>query len=215
MNCMALWYLNEKKKEKNNNTRMFEALKQDNSNCVTLWTDEEFDIIKGSYLENFILQKNGQIEQDYHLIMKEVEGLEGTFTLREYQEAWTMMELNVQNMKIQDKDTCGFVPMISSFTNNDDSQTFMTYNDELKGFMVIAKKFIPRGHSINISLPAPNNDYCLLKKGFTNPARETVIPIIVSLSQQDPLYLEKCSLVQNKWNARRFDVSNNMNTEQF
>ena len=160
-------------------------------------------------------RKNGQIEQDYNLIMKDVEGLEGTFTLREYQEAWTMMELNVQNMKIEGKDTCGFVPMISSFTNNDDSQTFVTYNDELKGFMVIAKKFIPRGNSINISLAAPNNDYCLMKKGYCNPARETTIPIIVSLSSQDPLYLEKCSLVQNKWNARRFDVSNNMNTEQF
>ena len=54
---MALWYLNEKKKEKNNNTRMFEALKQDNTNCVTLWTDEEYDIIKGSYMETSILQK--------------------------------------------------------------------------------------------------------------------------------------------------------------
>jgi len=26
INCMALWYLNEKKKEKTNNIRMFEAL---------------------------------------------------------------------------------------------------------------------------------------------------------------------------------------------
>jgi len=35
-------------------------------------------------METNILQKNGQIEQDYNLIMKEVENLEGTFTLREY-----------------------------------------------------------------------------------------------------------------------------------
>lgn len=81
---MALWYLNEKKKDKNNNTRMFEALRQDNTNCTTLWGDEEYDVIKGSLMETNILQKNGQIEQDYNLIMKEVENLEGTFTLREY-----------------------------------------------------------------------------------------------------------------------------------
>ena len=34
---------------------MFEALNQDNSECVTLWGNEEFDVIKGSYQETNIL----------------------------------------------------------------------------------------------------------------------------------------------------------------
>ena len=126
-----------------------------------------------------------------------------------------MMELNVENMIIDKTQTCGFVPMISYFMYNDDSQTLCTYDDQLKGFVVIAKKFIPRGNSISISLPMAHNGYCLLKKGFCNPIRETIIPIIVRLNQEDPLFVEKCSLTNNKWNARQFDVSNQMNTEQF
>lgn len=126
-----------------------------------------------------------------------------------------MMELNIENMIIDKKPTCGFVPMIPYFMYNDDSQTFCTYDDDLKGYMVIAKKLIPRGSSISISLPVAHNNYCLIKKGFMNPIRETIIPIIVRLDQSDPLFAEKCSLTNNKWNARQFDVSNQMNTEQF
>ena len=85
-----------------------------------------------------------------------------------------MMELNVENMIINKNPTCGFVPMISYFMYNDDSQTFVTYDDALKGFLVIAKKEIPRGSSISISLPNPSNNYCLMKKGYCNPIRETM-----------------------------------------
>ena len=111
-------------------------------------------------------------------------------------------------MEVNKTQTCGFVPMIHYFQCNDDSQTFSIYDDNLKGYIVIAKKYIQRGSSINISLPAPHNNYCLMKKGFCNPIRETIIPIIVRLDQADPLYAEKCSLTNNKWNARQFDVSN-------
>jgi len=92
-----------------------------------------------------------------------------------------MMELNAENMTINKNETYGFVPMISYFMNNDDSQTFCTYDDDLKGYMVIAKKFISRGSSVCISLPVPTNNYCLMKKGYMNPIRETIIPIIVRL----------------------------------
>jgi len=92
-----------------------------------------------------------------------------------------MMELNVENMTVNKTETCGFVPMISYFMRNDDSQTFCVYDDDLKGYMVIAKKWIPRGSSINVSLAVPTNNYCLMKRGFMNPIRETIIPIIVRL----------------------------------
>jgi hypothetical protein len=59
----------------------------------------------------------------------------------------------------------------------------MVYDDTLKGFMVVAKKYIPRGSSVNLSLVAPYNDYCLLKKGYCNPLRGTAIPITVSLAK--------------------------------
>jgi len=39
----------------------------------------------------------------------------------------------------------------------------------------------------------------LLKKGFINPLRETTVPVIIELNKQDPLYMEKCALVMNKW----------------
>ena len=59
----------------------------------------------------------------------------------------------------------------------------MTYDDTLKGFLVVAKTFIPRGTSVNLSLAAPYNDYCLLKKGYCHPLRGTAIPISVALAK--------------------------------
>lgn len=78
-------------------------------------------VIKGAYLEKDIQEINKKVELDYNTIMKDVENLEGTFTLREYKEAYTMMDLNIQNMTKNKIDTCGFVPFINYFTQNDDS----------------------------------------------------------------------------------------------
>jgi|NorSeaMetagenome_1021524.scaffolds.fasta_scaffold269397_1 hypothetical protein len=47
--------------------------------------------------------------------MAEVENIEGQFTFDEYREAYTMMELHVQNMTIDKIETCGFVPFINYF----------------------------------------------------------------------------------------------------
>lgn len=87
--------------------------------------------------------------------MNDVDNLEGQFTLQEYKEAYTMMDLNIHNMTKEKVETCGFVPFMNYFSFNDDSQTFVSYDDTMKGFVVIARKFIPRGESIN--LPAPYN----------------------------------------------------------
>lgn len=65
----------------------------------------------------------------------------------------------------------------------------------MKGFVVVARKFIPRGEFVNIPAPSPNNDYFILKKGYIHPLREHTIPIVVALNAQDPLYREKCSLI--------------------
>jgi hypothetical protein len=53
----------------------------------------------------------------------------------------------------------------------------------MKGFLVVAKTFIPRGSSVNLSLPAPYNDYCLLKHGYCNPGRGMAVPITVELAK--------------------------------
>lgn len=37
---------------------MLKALRQDNSNCITLWTGEEFAVTKGTHLQNVILNIN-------------------------------------------------------------------------------------------------------------------------------------------------------------
>lgn len=57
----------------------------------------------------------------------------------------------------------------------------MIYDETMKGFLVIARKFIARGEGVSIPALRPNNDYMLLKKGYINPTRETAVPIFVKL----------------------------------
>lgn len=38
--------------------KMLNALREDNHNCVTLWTVEDVEIVKGSSMENDIVGKN-------------------------------------------------------------------------------------------------------------------------------------------------------------
>ena len=85
----------------------------------------------------------------------------------------------------------------------------------MKGFFVIACKFIARGTHINIPAPAPANDYQILKKGRINFFREMTIPITIGLSPQDPLYAEKVSLVGQKYALRQFMISEKFNSDQF
>lgn len=112
---MALWYLSEKKKEKTKNRKMLDALQQDNSNCVTMWGPDEFEVTKGAWLHDKILAANDLMDRDHHTVMAEVENIEGQFTFDEYREAYTMMELHVQNMTIDKIETCGFVPFVHYF----------------------------------------------------------------------------------------------------
>ena len=100
---------------------MFDSLRQDNGQVPTLWGQEEFDIIKGASLEGQILSINQAVDNNYEVVSKEIENMEGQFTLREYKEAWTIMDLNFQNMVKSKTETCGFVPFLNYFTNNDDT----------------------------------------------------------------------------------------------
>lgn len=92
---------------------------------------------------------------------------------------------------------------------------FSRYDDEMKGFFVIAKKFISRGESVNMPamFTGANNSFSLIKWGYMNPLRNTTFPFFVELNKQDPLYNEKCSLTMNRFTSRTFDISSDLNHE--
>ena len=77
---------------------MLKNLRQDNSNCITLWSGEEFAVTKGAHLQNVILNINDQMDADYNIINTKVEPIKGKYSLKQYQEAYTMMDLNIHNM---------------------------------------------------------------------------------------------------------------------
>lgn len=70
---MALWYLEEKKNEQSKCKKYFESLNPNIESCVSMWGQEEFDIIKGSYLEQPIASINAVIEADYNTLVNNVE----------------------------------------------------------------------------------------------------------------------------------------------
>jgi len=53
--------------------------------------------------------------------MENVENLKDTFTIKEYKEAYTMMDLHIKNMTREKKETCGFVPLLHYFNFADDT----------------------------------------------------------------------------------------------
>jgi hypothetical protein len=79
---MSLWYLDqiEKNDNKSKHLRMLKALRQDNSNCITLWSGEEFAVTKGAWLQNSILQINDVMDADYNIINTKCEPVKGKYT---------------------------------------------------------------------------------------------------------------------------------------
>lgn len=47
---MAVWYLEEKKKENSKCKKYFDSLNPNIEECVSMWGQEEFDVVKGAYL---------------------------------------------------------------------------------------------------------------------------------------------------------------------
>lgn len=75
------------------------------------------------------------------------------------------MDLNITNFEKDGIPTCGFTPFLEYFTSERDDQTVISWDDNLKGLVVIARNFIPRGDLIHLNSPNPYNDYSLLKRG--------------------------------------------------
>ena len=128
-NELTLWLLHERSKEKSKHSKYLERFPTDNSNFTHTYGEDAIKLLKGSLMQNSILQQQASIQQDYDTMKTSCPEFKDV-SQKEYTEALAVIGSLSQIFRKNGHPKCAIMPLIDKFNFGDDEQVACHYNDE-------------------------------------------------------------------------------------
>ena len=167
-------------------------------NMPIFWSEEDLNLLKGSYLITQIRDRKEAIEEDYAAICEVAPELEDIATLEEFK--WARMCVCSRNFGLQMDGirTSALVPHADMLNHHRPRETKWTFDEERQCFTITTLQMIPEGAQVFDSYGQKCNHRFLLNYGFAVEDNREVdgfcpneVPIELGILQDDPCLDEK------------------------
>ena len=195
---LMLFMLLDRKKPDSFFKPYYDILPPTLSNMPIFWSEEEIDLLKGSYVQIQVSDRRLAIESDYNTICEIAPLFRSQVTLEEF--GWARMCVCSRNFGIHVNGlrTAALVPYADMLNHLRPRETKWQFEDTVQAFTVSSLMPLGSGKEIFDSYGQKCNHRFLLNYGFSVENNieadgycPNEVPLLMQLKTSDPLYDEK------------------------